>query len=169
MLDEPLWQEDLAKLTRGALFRQHRGHWDTTVANAWGRLAVEKFANRFEKTPLEGETNATLESQKQSLKWSAEPKGKVLELAWPAASAELSMRHAGKGKPWATVLSRAAIPLKEPLSSGYRFAKAWVPVEQKRSGLWSKGDVVRVRLEMEAQTDMTWVVASDPIPAGASI
>jgi alpha-2-macroglobulin len=27
---------------------------------------------------------------------------------------------------------------------------------------------VRVRLEIEAQTDMTWVVVDDPVPAGAS-
>ncbi len=28
---------------------------------------------------------------------------------------------------------------------------------------------MRVRLELEAQSDMTWVVVSDPIPAGAAI
>jgi len=43
------------------------------------------------------------------------------------------------------------------------------PVEQQAQGSWSKGDIIRVRLEIEAQSDMTWVVVSDPIPAGASI
>ncbi len=28
---------------------------------------------------------------------------------------------------------------------------------------------MRVRLELEAQSDMTWVVVNDPIPAGATI
>jgi hypothetical protein len=37
------------------------------------------------------------------------------------------------------------------------------------SDAWSRGDIVRVRLEIEAQTDMTWVAVSDPVPAGASI
>jgi len=35
--------------------------------------------------------------------------------------------------------------------------------------VWSRGDVVRIHLEMESQSDMTWVVVSDPIPAGAAI
>ncbi len=33
----------------------------------------------------------------------------------------------------------------------------------------SRGDVVRVRLDIDAQSDMTWVVVNDPIPAGATI
>ena len=36
-------------------------------------------------------------------------------------------------------------------------------------GAWTRGDVVRVRLEIEAQSDMGWVVVEDPVPAGASI
>ncbi|MCY1291162.1 Bacterial Alpha-2-macroglobulin MG10 domain protein [compost metagenome] len=37
------------------------------------------------------------------------------------------------------------------------------------SGKWSRGDVYRVKLEIDAQADMTWVVVSDPVPAGATI
>jgi hypothetical protein len=67
------------------------------------------------------------------------------------------------------VQSLAAIPLREPLSSGFKIRKTLMPVEQKESGAWSKGDIVRVRLELESQSDMTWVVVSDPIPAGAAV
>jgi uncharacterized protein YfaS (alpha-2-macroglobulin family) len=35
--------------------------------------------------------------------------------------------------------------------------------------MWSRGDVARVRLELEAQSDMTWVALSDPVPAGGQI
>jgi len=31
------------------------------------------------------------------------------------------------------------------------------------------GDILRVRLQLEAQSDVTWVALSDPIPAGAVI
>ena len=31
------------------------------------------------------------------------------------------------------------------------------------------GRYLRVRLEVEAQADQTWVVVSDPVPAGATI
>jgi uncharacterized protein YfaS (alpha-2-macroglobulin family) len=34
---------------------------------------------------------------------------------------------------------------------------------------WSRGDILRVRLDVEAQADMTWVVVNDPVPAGATI
>ena len=43
---EPQWREDVPRLVRGALGRQQRGHWNTTVANAWGVLAMEKFSAR---------------------------------------------------------------------------------------------------------------------------
>jgi hypothetical protein len=44
-----------------------------------------------------------------------------------------------------------------------------MPVSQKESGRWSRGDVLRIKLEIESQADMTWVVVNDPIPASASI
>jgi alpha-2-macroglobulin len=75
----------------------------------------------------------------------------------------------GSGKPWVTVQSRAAIPLKQPLSSGYRIVRTVTPVETKAPGELRRGDTLRVRLEIEAQSDMSWVVVDDPVPAGASI
>ena len=69
--------------------------------------------------------------------------------------------------------SLAAVPLKAPIRAGYSVARSIAAVEQKdKSGngaKWSRGDVVRVRLEIEAQSDMTWVVVSDPVPGGATI
>ncbi|UUZ55411.1 hypothetical protein LP419_06665 [Massilia sp. H-1] len=73
------------------------------------------------------------------------------------------------GKPWVTVQSTAAIALKAPVSSGFRIARTVTPVQQKAAGKWSRGDVYRVHLDLEAQTDMSWVVVDDPIPASASI
>ncbi|MFN8644611.1 MAG: hypothetical protein U0802_24215 [Candidatus Binatia bacterium] len=37
-----LWPEDVGRVARGALARQQRGHWDTTVANAWGAVALRR-------------------------------------------------------------------------------------------------------------------------------
>src|SRR5262249_4339358 len=70
--------------------------------------------------------------------------------------------------PWAAIGAQAATPLRAPLSSGYRIVRTLTPVERKDPRRWSRGDIVRVKLEVEAQADMTWVVISDPIPAGAS-
>ena len=65
--------------------------------------------------------------------------------------------------------SLAAIPLKAPLRAGYSVTRSVSAVEQKDKSRWSRGDVVRVRLEIDAQSDMTWVVVSDPVPGGATI
>ena len=42
--DVPAWSDDMPRLVRGALGRMQRGRWNTTVANAWGVLALEKFS-----------------------------------------------------------------------------------------------------------------------------
>jgi hypothetical protein len=168
MLDDAEARPDIARVARGALARQQRGHWDTTPANAWGVVAMDQFARRFEAEPVTGNASAVLGSDAKSVDWAAAASGATVTFPWPKASAELAVTQAGSGKPWATVLARAAVPLHTPLASGYRVARTVTPVEQKTPGAWSRGDLARVRLEIEADQDMTWVVLSDPLPAGAS-
>jgi uncharacterized protein YfaS (alpha-2-macroglobulin family) len=61
------------------------------------------------------------------------------------------------------------VPLKAPIRAGYSLTRSITAVEQKDKAKWSRGDVLRVRVEVDAQSDMTWVVVSDPVPAGATI
>jgi uncharacterized protein YfaS (alpha-2-macroglobulin family) len=166
--DEP-WKPDMPRLMRGALGRQHRGHWDLTTANAWGRLMLEKFAREYEAGPVAGETVASLGEGKAAVDWSASPAGGAVTLAWPDKKQTLTVSHEGRGQPWATVQSLAAVPLKEPLSSGFTIARTVTPVTQKVPGIWSRGDVARVHLEVASQADMGWVVLDDPIPGGAAV
>ena len=168
-LDRKSWREDMPRLIRGAIGRQQRGHWNTTVANAWGVLAMEKFSASFESVPVTGVTRAAFADQKREINWHSTPKGASVAMDWPAVRGDLSLQHAGSGKPWITVQSRAAIPLKQALSSGYKIVRTVSPVERKSPDAWTRGDVLRVRLALEAQSDMTWVVVNDPIPAGSSI
>jgi uncharacterized protein YfaS (alpha-2-macroglobulin family) len=169
LLNLEKWKEDMPRLVQGALARQKKGAWDLTLANAWGVLAVEKFSKTFEAVPVSGTTRATLLGQSHITDWKGSPKGKSSLFPWPTKKEELSVSHQGAGKPWATLQSLAAIPLKEPFSSGYKIKKTVVPIEQRRPHQWSRGDILRVRLELEAQADQTWVVVSDPVPAGTSI
>jgi uncharacterized protein YfaS (alpha-2-macroglobulin family) len=171
--DDPFWQADIGRLARGALGRQHAGHWDTTLANAWGVVAFDRFSNKFEAAPVTGKAQITLAgsgSGSGAASWSGTIPNTVLQ-AWPEGQGQgkLTLRQLGGGKPWATVQSLAALPLMSPLSSGYRIVRAVTPVEQKTKGAWRRGDVYRVRLDIEAQADMSWVVVDDPIPAGASV
>ena len=169
VMNEPAWQDDIGRLVRGTLARQKKGRWDTTVANAWGTLAIAKFSAKFETAPVTGASAAKLGSDTQTLVWNNAAKlGPVLQ-AWPQGPGTLGLAHSGTGKPWATVQSLAAIPLKAPLSSGYTIKKTITAVEQKTAGSWSRGDSYRVRLDLSAQADMSWVVVDDPIPASASV
>jgi len=169
LLEKDSWGADMPRLVRGALGRQHRGHWDTTLANAWGVLAMEKFSAKFEATPVSGKTATTLGSAKREHSWKSDEKKTNFTLPWPSQAADLTVQHEGSGKPWAMVQSLAAIPLKDPFSSGYRIKRTVTPIEQKTAGEWNRGDVLRVHLELEAQSDMSWVVVNDPIPAGSAI
>jgi len=163
------WNEDMPRVVRGAIGRQHKGRWGTTIANAWGVLALEKFSQRFESTPVTGKTAASLAQHTKSVDWSAAPKGGSMMFSWPKGKNALNVSHSGTGRPWATIQSLAAIPLKESLSSGYKIKKSLTPVIRKEKSAWSRGDVVRVKLELESQADMTWVVVNDPVPSGSSI
>jgi uncharacterized protein YfaS (alpha-2-macroglobulin family) len=168
LLDANLWHDDSPLIMRGALAMQQRGSWHSTITNAWGTLAVDKFARAFEATPIGGTTALTLAGATQKLDWTRDPRGGSLQFAWPPALASLNVTHSGAGNPWAQIRTSAAIPLRAPFSSGYTITKKLTPVESTHRGEWKQGDLVRVHLKIEAQTDMTWVVVDDPIPAGAS-
>ncbi len=168
LIEDRAWRVDLPRMVRGSLGRQRQAHWDTTLANAWGVLAMERFRRAFEAEPIAGVTSTELDVR-QELVWSPQSRGGALDHPWPTAPQALAIAHRGTGRPWAMVQSLAAIPLKEPLSSGYRITRTVTPIERQAPDRWGRGDVLRVTLALEAQSDMTWVVVNDPIPAGATI
>jgi uncharacterized protein YfaS (alpha-2-macroglobulin family) len=169
VLDDPAWKDDLPRLVTGSLGRQRNGAWLTTTANLWGSLALDKFAAKFESVRIAGRTTAHTGGPASAIDWSRQPKGGVMQLPWPEKQDTLTVTQEGTGKPWLTVQSLAAIPLKAPLRAGYAVTRTVTAVEQKTKGSWSRGDVLRVRLEVDAQSDMTWVVVSDPVPGGATL
>ena len=152
LLEANEWRDDLPRILRVTLARQHRGAWDLTIANAWGALAVEKFSRAFETTPVTGLTTASLAGVTGSLDWTQAPKGKTLALPWPPTGEDLLVNHEGSGNPWINVETLAAIPLKAAFGSGYRITRTLTPIEQRQPGLWSRGDLLRVRLSVENAT-----------------
>ncbi|MGH8219567.1 MAG: alpha-2-macroglobulin family protein [Steroidobacteraceae bacterium] len=183
VLDRPQWKDDVPRLVRGALGRQHFGHWNTTVANAWGVLAMKEFSGRFETAPVTGRITLRYGTEHRSLPWqqaadaaatdrpsvAAQPPATVISLPWQPGRRPLVLQQTGKGAPWALVRAMAAIPLRQPLSSGFKITRTVAPIEQHEPGVWTRGDVARVHLDLEAQSDMSWVVVDDPVPAGATI
>lgn len=181
-LDQPDWRPELPQLLQGLLGRQQQGAWDTTTANAWGSLAVRRFAQGLEASPVTGSTVAQLGDQRQTVRWPAPPAGHRLSLPWPATStgiaastvtsapaAALTLSHQGQGSPWLQLHTLAAVALREPVAAGYTLHKELLAVQQQHPGRWSRGDVLRVRLTVEARADAAWVAISDPLPTGATV
>ncbi|WP_406953022.1 alpha-2-macroglobulin family protein [Paraburkholderia guartelaensis] len=194
-VDNPAWKEEMPRLVAGLLALQRNGAWSTTTANAYGSLAVERFSRVFEHDPVTGTTKIQLGDTSRIVDWNAAAQWAAQSaaqaasgasgataatrnapvrstlLAWPKqnAAVPLTLTQEGSGKPWATVESLAAVALRAPFAAGYRITKTITPVDATVKGVYTRGDVVRVRLDIDAQTDMTWVVVNDPIPAGATI
>ena len=172
VLDEPSWRDEIPRMVVGSLGRQRGGAWSTTTANLWGSLALDKFSAKFESTKVLGKTSAAISSsgeKPRTLDWSTEPGGGVLKLAWPEKPENLNVTHIGDGKPWLAMQSLAAVPLKAPINAGYGIRRSVSAIEQKDKSKWSRGDLMRVRLDIDARADMTWVVVSDPVPGGATL
>ncbi|MDP3828502.1 MAG: alpha-2-macroglobulin, partial [Polaromonas sp.] len=200
VMDDPAWKDDMGRLANGFIARQQKGAWHTTTANLWGGLALDRFSAKFEATPVAGITKAALAAASASVDWrkverirttdaSGAPNQTTLFgapaspgnlrnnnmfLPWAGTGKDtLTVTHQGAGKPWITLQSLAAVPLKAPFNAGYQIKKTITPVEQANKslpmGLYTRGDVIRITLEVNASADMTWVAITDPIPGGATI
>ena len=188
-VNAPGWKDEMPRLVAGLLALQHQGAWSTTTSNVWGLLAVQAFSRAFESTPVTGQTKLALGETAKTIDWSqpasaatnaasatavtktANARSRLLP--WPpqarTAPVPLTLTQQGTGKPWATIESLAAVALKAPFAAGYRIAKTVTPVDPAVKGVYTRGDIVRVHLDIDAQSDMTWVVVNDPVPAGATI
>ncbi|MES2414725.1 MAG: MG2 domain-containing protein [Pseudomonadota bacterium] len=199
VMDDPAWKDDMGRLANGFIARQQKGAWLTTTANLWGGLALDKFSAKFEATPVAGITRATLASAAAtaaSVDWSKVDRIKATDAAgapnqttlfgapaspgnlrnnsmflpWGKTAADkLTVTHQGAGKPWLTLQSIAAVQLKAPFNAGYQIKKTITPIEQAVKGVYTRGDVLRITLEVNASSDMTWVAITDPVPGGATI
>lgn len=174
VIDDPAWQDDLPALMQGAMLRQQRGRWLTTVANVWATIALDRFGKTFEKDEVSGNTHLALGAvPAQKFAWPAkDDASNKLLLPWPArpqSGDTLKLAHDGGGKPWASMQVLAAVPVKEPVANGFRVTREITPTQEKQTGKVSRGDVWRVRLTVESDQEMSWVVLNDPIPAGARI
>jgi len=90
-------------------------------------------------------------------------------LPLPLVAGDFTARHNGTGRPWLSLQTLAAVPLKAPMAAGYRITRSVSAVQRKVPDAWSRGDVLRVRVEIDALGDMAWVVLSDPVPTGATL
>ncbi|MES2498059.1 MAG: MG2 domain-containing protein [Pseudomonadota bacterium] len=164
----PGWRDELPRLVVGAALRQERGHWDTTTANAWGAVAARRFTALYPPGAVSGTTDVSLLGLSRMARWpSAEPA--LLRFPLPTTATPIRLSHPGEAGPWAQIRISAAVPLKQPFFAGYRVSRQVSFIQRRDPTKMSKGDVLRIRLTVEAGAERNWVVVSDPIPAGATI
>lgn len=161
------WSAEAPRMMTGVAQRQWRGHWDTTPANAWGAVVTRQFGGLYPASAVAGTTSATLGGRNQSIAWPLPANAAPLRL--PLTAGPLTLGQSGGAGPWATVTVHAAVPLKAPLNAGYRLTRQLSVISARQQGRFSQGDVVRVRLTVEASAERSWVVISDPLPPGATV
>jgi uncharacterized protein YfaS (alpha-2-macroglobulin family) len=171
----PAWKDDVPRLALGLLGRFKSGHWMTTNANLLGSLAIDNFSRRFENDKVDGQSAAVVRDAKgveqaRAFDWPPAGAGQGrMDLGWPAGRGTLALAHAGGGKPWATIQSLAAIPVRTPFAAGFKVEKKVEPVKVRTPGVLTRGDVLRVTLRVTPGAQATWVVVDDPVPTGATI
>nr|MBP8307513.1 alpha-2-macroglobulin [Burkholderiaceae bacterium] len=161
------WREEAPKLVGGLLARQRQGAWSTTTANAWGAVAVRGFAAKFEQAKVDGQTGVKLGAANRVHAWTTG--AAQFDLPQPEGASNAQFSHSGAGQPWLQAQVMAAVPLLEPVASGYRISRSLEAVERRDPGAWSRGDLVRVRVIVDGTAAMPWVVIADPLPPGATV
>ena len=167
VIGKPGWSAEAPKMMVGIAARQQRGHWDTTPANAWGVIVTRRFNAAFPASAVAGTTRVSLGAAVFTQQWPR--KGDAVPLRLPLYAGPMAMTQAGGAGPWATVTVHAAVPLTAPLMQGYRLSREVLAVSAREKGKLSQGDVIRVRLTIEASAERNWVVLSDPLPPGAVV
>lgn len=168
-LDVPALQADLDGIVRGAIARQHHGHWQTTQANVWGSLALDKYALHAAKSQLSGKTVVRFGGQSREVDWAASAQGEHFVLPFTTERGTLRLEHQGKGVPYVQVLATGYGALHQPSYHGIKVEKTLTPVKQATPGEWRAGDIVKVSLRFKLDEPQGWVVVSDPIPSGATL
>jgi alpha-2-macroglobulin len=168
-LGRPGWSGEAPRMMVGVALRQRRGHWDTTTANAWGTIAARRFAALYPASAVTGTTTVSLAGVNQAQDWPMASGTAPLRLPLTLVKAPLNLAHSGGAAPWAMISVSAAVPLKQPLFAGYRLNKIISIISQKNKGRLTRGDVIKVRITVDASAERNWVVVNDPIPPGATI
>lgn len=175
------WHTTTANLWGGLALEKFSARFEATPVSGTTRAAMGGHSASVDWAKVERITTADATGAAHQTTWFGAPaapgmlRNNGMFLPWSAGGGKdgLSVTHQGPGKPWLTLQSVAAVQLKEPFSAGYGIKKTVTPVEQANKGLpagqYTRGDVLRVTLEVTSTADMTWVAITDPVPAGGTI
>ena len=164
-------KDNATKLLRSLLENLKVGYFDTTTGNAWAVVALNRFKQKFEKVSVTGTVALNVGATKKEVSISeAKQKGEVfLPIQDLGQQKALNQKFSGQGAPWSFTLVEAALPLRSSVDHGYVISKSVEAIQQKEKSSYTRGDLFRVKLTLEARAPQTWVVLTDPVPTGATI
>jgi hypothetical protein len=136
------WKAETPNLVQAAASMMNRGAWTTTIADAYGILAMRAFTKNDQA--VTGITGVTFNSSvTKSFDWSTGPAG-VLKFGWPGTGTyAVDLKHQGTGAPWAIVAVDAAVPLTQKVEQHIQLTKAVSPQKTVASArFFSRSDSV---------------------------
>ncbi len=149
LMEMPGWRAEIPRLVRGVLARQQAGHWDTTTANAWGVIMMERFRQQFEAQKVAGLTEVSVApggatalvagaAVRQKFDWASLPAQAVLQEAAQAAGRQAvppagsAWRDAGSRLSFAWPASTLAGESRAQLALQHQGSgKPWVTVQAR--------------------------------------
>lgn len=167
-LNLPSWRNDVPRMYQGILSRQHQGSWYLTSDNAWGSIVIDKMKKVYAQEKVTGSIAVQLDEKTKTYDWKKGPMTQF-EIPWNQKESAMKWTQQGSGKPWITISTKISMPVTQPTFAGFKVEKNVTPIEQKKKGIWSVGDVAKIQLKVQPQAPQSWVVVEDPIPASASI
>ena len=145
---------------------QRGGYFWSTQANLWAAYALERHNKQ---ASADGRTRVTYNGETKELVWdAATTEGEVIFL-WSSSANGVTVEHLGKGEPWARAQLRAPVALAGKVDNGIAVAKTFKPVQQKRPGHYSVGDIIQVTVTADNKAGLGWLAIDDPVPAGSTV
>ena len=145
---------------------QRGGYFYSTQANLWAAYAMERHNKQ---AAADGRTRVTYNGETKEVLWDGgTTEGEVVFL-WNGSSNSIALEHLGKGEPWARAQLRAPVALAGKVDNGIVVTKLFKPVQQKRPGRYSVGDIIQVTVTADNKAGLGWLAIDDPVPAGSTV
>ena len=145
---------------------QRGGYFYSTQANLWAAFALERHNKQ---ASADGRTRVTYNNETKEVVWDSNTTEGELTFPWSDSATGVSVEHLGKGEPWARAQLRAPAPLAGKVDNGITVSKAFKPVQQKRAGHYSVGDIIQVTVTADNKAGLGWLAIDDPVPAGSTV
>ncbi len=145
---------------------QRGGYFWSTQANLWAAFALERYNKQ---AVADGRTRITYNDETKEVVWDANVNEGEVSFAWNGKTTTLAVEHLGKGEPWARAQLRAAVPLAGKSDNGITVSKSIKPIQQKRTGKYSVGDILQITVTANNKAALGWLAIDDPVPAGSTV